>query len=98
MKKIFYLIFIIFINLGNSTKAQEIQKKLDSLISVWNNSEIDDSSRFPALNDFILGFKSINSDSAFHYVDLMLSEASLKGFKRYIIKIFKHMMYKLLNE
>ena len=86
MKKIFYLIFIIFINSGITIKAQEIQIKLDSLISVWDNIEIDDTSRFQALNDFIWVFKSINSDSAFHYVDLMLSEASLKGFKKYIAR------------
>ena len=86
MKKIFFLIFIIFIYSVSSIKAQEIQKKLDSLISVWDNIEIDDTSRFQALNDFIWVFKSINSDSAFHYVDLMLSEASLKGFKKYIAR------------
>ena len=86
MKIFYYLIFIILINWGSSIKAQEIQKKLDSLISVWGNIEIDDTSRFQALNDFIWVFKSINSDSAFHYVDLMLSEASLKGFKKYIAR------------
>tara|TARA_B100001094_G_scaffold274915_1_gene282166 strand:+ start:157 stop:2118 length:1962 start_codon:yes stop_codon:yes gene_type:complete len=86
MKRIYNLIFIILINCGSSIKAQEINIKLDSLIGVWNNIEIDDTSRFQALNDFIWVFKSINSDSAFHYVDLMLSEASLKGFKKYIAR------------
>ena len=86
MKRIYNLIFIILINCGSSIKAQEINIKLDSLIGVWNNIEIDDTSRFQALNDFIWVFKSINSDSAFHYVDLMLSEASLKEFKKYIAR------------
>ena len=86
MKKILFLIFIISASWNCSIKSQEIQIKLDSLIEVWNNTKIDDSSRFQALNDFIWVFKSINSDSAFHYVDLMLSEASLKGFKKYIAR------------
>lgn len=46
MKNFYYLVFIILINWGSSIKAQEIQKKLDSLISVWDNIEIDDTSRF----------------------------------------------------
>ena len=86
MKKIIVLFLLFGLQFKSIVYGQKIDKKLDSLIGVWNNIKIDDTSRFQALNDFIWVFKSINSDSAFHYVDLMLSEASLKGFKKYIAR------------
>ena len=86
MKKIIVLFILFGLQFKSIVYGQKIDKKLDSLIGVWNNIKIDDTSRFQALNDFIWVFKSINSDSAFHYVDLMLSEASLKGFKKYIAR------------
>ena len=86
MKKIIVLFLLFGLQFKSIVYGQKIDKKLDSLIGVWNNIRIDDTSRFQALNDFIWVFKSINSDSAFHYVDLMLSEASLKGFKKYIAR------------
>lgn len=83
MKKIYYLIFIILINWGSSIKAQVIQKKLDSLINIWNNKNIKDTNRFNAINDFIWIYRNIDADSCFYYVDLMFNEASLKSNKKF---------------
>ena len=83
MKK---LILLFSLLVGFSTvklNAQEIQKKMDSLIDFWHNKSNPDTARFTAINDFIWSYRNINADSCFYFIDLMFNEASLKNNQKY---------------
>ena len=86
MKKILVLFLLFSSSILCNTKAQQIDKKLDSLIEVWNNKYNEDTARFIAINDFIWTYRNIDADSCFHYIDLMFNEASLKNNDKFIAR------------
>ena len=86
MKKILVLFLLFSSSIQWKTKAQQIDKKLDSLIEVWNNKNNEDTARFIAINDFIWTYRNIDADSCFHYIDLMFNEASLKNNDKFIAR------------
>jgi len=86
MKKILVLFLLFSSSIQWKTKAQQIDKKLDSLIEVWNNKNNEDTARFIAINDFIWTYRNIDADSCFHFIDLMFNEASLKNNDKFIAR------------
>ena len=86
MKNIFVLFLLIGLQFKSIVYGQEIDKKLDSLIEVWNNKNNEDTARFIAINDFIWTYRNIDADSCFHFIDLMFNEASLKNNDKFIAR------------
>ena len=86
MKNIFVLFLLFGLHPNSIFYGQEIDKKLDSLIEVWNNKNNEDTARFIAINDFIWTYRNIDADSCFHFIDLMFNEASLKNNDKFIAR------------
>ena len=59
MKKIIVLILLFGLQFKSIVCSQEIDKKLDSLIEVWNGKSNEDTARFIAINDFIWTYRNI---------------------------------------
>ncbi len=59
MKKIIVLILLFGLKFKSIVYRQEIDKKLDSLIEVWNYKSNEDTARVIAINDFIWTYRNI---------------------------------------
>jgi len=78
MKRFVFLSFLLTISI-----SIHAQLNLDSLWSVWNDENVQDSSRAKAMQKFSReGYLFSQPDSAFYFAQLLYEFASEKGFKK----------------
>ena len=76
---------LLFLLLTCSALSLSAKVKIDSLLFIWNNSTIHDTTRLEALQKVAWdGYLFTNPDSTFYYSQKIIDFATLKGNKKYI--------------
>lgn len=87
MIRIYTLLFFTFIfNVLSIANSNSSNSNKDSLLRIWNNQELNDTTRLDAYTQFIWEEQLFNkSDSAFYFIEKLIEEAKEKDIDFHVV-------------
>lgn len=87
MIRLYILLFFTFLSSGIAfADSGTFSSTKDSLLAIWNNQELNDTTRLDAYTQFIWEEQLFNkSDSAFYFIEKLIEEAKEKDIDSHVV-------------